>query len=294
MSLKDFVSMPLFDEKVLLNKNQSWPRISIVTPSYNQGAFLERTILSVLNQNYPNLEYIIIDGGSDDNSVEIIRKYENYLAYWVSEKDNGQSDALNKGFRLCSGDYIGWQNSDDIYLPNALKEFADIVMKYPNYDIYYSNKLNIDETDNIINKVYYVSPSWRYMEYYTKFRGMTFCNQSCFFRDSIFKDVGFIDESLQIAMDTDFFLRCILFKKKAFYSNTFWGALRLHKRAKTQVLDVESGDRRADREYIEKKYCLYRGRFFPCITSGLAVWRALLLLRSGGFRETYRVRKLVQ
>jgi glycosyltransferase involved in cell wall biosynthesis len=100
------------------------PKISIITPSYNQGCFLEDTILSVLGQNYPNLEYIIIDGGSTDNSVEIINKYKEKLAYWISEPDQGQSHAINKGFAKATGDIIAWLNSDDMYMPNILSFVA--------------------------------------------------------------------------------------------------------------------------------------------------------------------------
>lgn len=105
---------------------KAYPCISIVTPSFNQAAFLEETILSVISQNYPNLEYIIIDGGSTDGSVEIIRNYENHLAYWVSEKDKGQSDAINKGFARTTGEIMAYMNSDDKYCPWAFKTVADI------------------------------------------------------------------------------------------------------------------------------------------------------------------------
>ena len=127
--IKEFISKPLFDKSIILNKNTSYPKISIVTPSYNQTQFLERTILSVLNQNYPNLEYIIIDGGSTDESVEIIKKYEKYLYYWVSEKDKGQSAAINKGFRKSKGEILAWQNSDDIYFPGVFKYIAKLFDK---------------------------------------------------------------------------------------------------------------------------------------------------------------------
>jgi len=108
------------------------PRISIITPSFNQGQFIEETILSVINQNYPNLEYIIIDGGSSDNSVEIIRKYEKKLKYWVSEPDKGQSDAINKGAVFATGDLIAWINSDDMYLPDTFQIVAQAYSPWQN------------------------------------------------------------------------------------------------------------------------------------------------------------------
>jgi glycosyltransferase involved in cell wall biosynthesis len=107
-------------------------KISIVTPSFNQASFLEATIRSVINQNYPNLEYIIIDGGSTDGSVEIIKKYEQYLHFWCSEPDGGQYDAINKGFSHSTGEIMGWINSDDMYLPWAFKTVADIMSSLPN------------------------------------------------------------------------------------------------------------------------------------------------------------------
>lgn len=121
-----------------------WPRVSIVTPSYNQAQFIEETIRSVLLQGYPDLEYIIIDGGSMDGSVEIIRQYEPWLAYWVSEKDRGQSDALNKGFRRATGSIVAWLNSDDWYEPGILPERAAAMRARPQCVLVYSDCQFVD------------------------------------------------------------------------------------------------------------------------------------------------------
>lgn len=129
---------------------RSLPKISVVTPSYNQGKFLERTILSVINQKYPNLEYIIIDGGSTDNSPKIINKYKKHLSYWQIKKDRGQSDAINIGFKHATGDIFCWLNSDDIFLPHSLNLVGNFFLKYPRLDWLTSQSVIINESDQII------------------------------------------------------------------------------------------------------------------------------------------------
>lgn len=128
---------------------QKKPKITIVTASYNQALYLDESICSILDQNYSNLEYIIIDGGSTDNSVDIIRKHEKHITYWVSEPDKGQSDAFNKGFKLATGDFCTWVNSDDILLPGALKKVSRVIETYPEIDWIAGNTLFID-TENCI------------------------------------------------------------------------------------------------------------------------------------------------
>lgn len=275
--IKEFVSKPLFDEKIILNKDPSWPKISIVTPSYNQAEFLERTILSVLNQNYRNLEYIIIDGGSTDGSVKIIKRYERYLAHWVSEKDNGESHALNKGFRLCTGDYIGWQNSDDIYLPGAFHSFARMKQRHPGYDIYYANQYIIDRHENILQVCVTTRPS----KFYEKYRGMIVRTQSSFFSKSMLHEIGLMDERLQFAMDRDFFLRAMLSNRRLFFVNEIWGAFRWHESSKSG-----GGNKTAwiaEHRYIANKYGISSEEHLQIKKQIARLWKAILIIQSGNW-----------
>jgi GT2 family glycosyltransferase len=129
--------------------------VSIVTPSFNQASYLEQTIQSVLSQDYPSVEYIVIDGASTDGSVEIIKRYSSRLAYWVSEKDNGQSDAINKGFARASGDIVAWLNSDDYYLPGAIKAAVHAFEENPDVVLIYGNMLAVDEHGQTFNTLKY-------------------------------------------------------------------------------------------------------------------------------------------
>ncbi len=128
------------------------PLVSIVTPSLNQGKFLEETIQSVLSQEYPKLEYLIVDGGSTDNSLEIIRKYADQLAWWVSEPDQGQTDAINKGFSHAKGQVLAWLNSDDSYLPGAVSSAVTCLQAYPEAAMVYGDANLVDEDGQILGR----------------------------------------------------------------------------------------------------------------------------------------------
>lgn len=178
-----------------------YPRISIVTPSYNQARFLERTIKSVLDQNYRNLEYIIIDGGSTDGSVDIIKKYEKYLTYWISEKDEGQSDALNKGFSKASGEIFAYLNSDDIYFPNTLHLIAELFKNYVEIDLLYGHAQLLDENDNHIGLC--VALPFKLNEHLNGVFSIP--QQSAFWRRNLYETVGGFNKSNHTCMDGEFF-----------------------------------------------------------------------------------------
>ncbi len=217
------------DSRSLVAKEVVPPRISIVTPSYNQAPFLERTIKSVLDQRYPCLEYIIIDGGSSDGSVDIIKRYEKYLSYWISEKDKGQSHAINKGFERASGQILAYLNSDDTYVEGTLLFIADYFSQHPEIDVVYGNATFIDEEDCPIR-------DWRTIDYKFNFHlyGQAIIPQpSAFWRKEIYTKVGKLDESLQLALDGDLWFRMSKRGAKFAFCDTVLSNFRVHNQAKS-------------------------------------------------------------
>lgn len=208
-----------------------WPSLTIITPSFNQADFLERTIDSVLSQGYPKLEYIIVDGGSKDRTVEIIRKYEKYLAWWVSEPDRGQAHAINKGLVRASGVWVGWQNSDDVYLPAAFHRIAKAMRESNGPNIIAGCLRLIDAADVKLRDLRYVRPTFGSM----RAEGMVMANQSAWWRRNLQQRVGLMDERYDCSFDYDWFLR-LLSLSKATYIDEPLGALRLHGETKTSNL----------------------------------------------------------
>src|SRR5436190_1293824 len=167
------------------------PKISIVTPSFNQAEFLEETMLSVLDQDYPNLEYIVIDGGSTDGSVEIIKKYADRLAYWVSESDQGQSEAINKGFARATGDVLAWLNSDDAYYPGSVAYIANHFQNNPADDLIYGVHNDVNERGEVIRKGMWFPFAAQVFQV-----GFAICQPTSFWRRKVWDTCGPLDTSL--------------------------------------------------------------------------------------------------
>ena len=220
-----------------LNLPNEGPKISIVIPSYNQAAYLEKTITSLLNQNYHDLELIIVDGGSDDGSKEIIEKYSAQLKWWCSEQDKGQTDALNKGFAQSTGGIMAWLNSDDMLMPETLKRVADYFARHQDVDVVYGHRILIDEQGRDIGRWIVPKHSDRVMIW-----ADFIPQETLFWRKSLWKKVeGKLDESFKFAMDWDLLLRFKMIGARFVRLPYFMGLFRVHAAQKTSVQINEVG-----------------------------------------------------
>lgn len=243
--------------------SQRHPKISVITPSFNQGEYIEDTIRSVILQNYPNLEFIIIDGGSTDKTISIIKKYKKYIDYWVSEKDNGQSEAINKGLKVATGDIVCWINSDDILLPDALINVGDCYHQSEAHWIV-GTTFFIDNNYQIINqfkpeivspknkKFWYKSCGW--LDYLLSgFSGTSFPQPSSFWSRTIINSVYGIDTSLHYAMDHDLTIKLAKQNFRPTIINKDLACLRVHEKRKS----THYGQMLAEEMKLIRKYKSY-------------------------------------
>ena len=211
---------------------QPWPRLSIITPSYNQARFLEETIRSVLLQGYPNLEYIVIDGGSTDASVEIIRKYADWITFWESVPDRGQSHAVNKGLAKATGEFVAWLNSDDIYLPDAFRRAVSELCRRPKVALLYTDGLWINEVGRHL-KIQTSGPHDARRLLTSSEYGIP--QPTAFMRRAAMQSVGGLDETLHMAMDLDLWVKLALRYDLHYVAGKPIAALRFHTSQKTQT-----------------------------------------------------------
>jgi glycosyltransferase involved in cell wall biosynthesis len=208
----------------------AWPRVTIVTPSYNQARFLESTILSVVNQEYPDLEYIVIDGRSTDGSVEIIQKYNDQLAYWESEPDKGQAHAINKGWRRATGKYLWWLNSDDMLTPNSLKIAVRYLEENPEIDLVYGDDYRIDEQGRIFKRKNYRDFNFESFIVH----GFDISQAGALMRRATQGQIDLLREDLHLLMDKELWLRVALEGRRIAHLPVPLALFRIHEHAKTQ------------------------------------------------------------
>lgn len=217
-------------------------RLSVVLPSYNQAEFIERTMNSIANQHYPAMELIVLDGGSTDGSQEIIRRYEDVISHYESGKDGGQAAALNKGFDLATGDFIAWQNSDDLYLPEFFWSIDEAIRNYPETDLVIANSYIIGSDDKVQWGTKYGPFNWNYLARV----GWNLTSQSVFVRRDLARKAGSLS-NWRVCFDFEWFLRVTAAARSVLHLKRYGGAYRMHPAAKYATVGA------AERDVLEKQ-----------------------------------------
>jgi glycosyltransferase involved in cell wall biosynthesis len=267
-------------------KMQHAPLVSIITPSFNQAAFLEQTIRSVLDQDYPNIEYWVIDGGSTDESVDIIRKYESRLAGWVSEKDQGQADGINKGLTKARGEIVGWLNSDDLYYPGAIAGAVEAFCLHPEASFVFSDVESIDEHSKAFNLMRF--GDWKLPEL------MTFHiigQPGVFMRRAVLEQAGHLDLSYNYLLDVQLWLRMAVIAEPLYVPGAVWAAARIHSDAK----NVAHAQKFGAEAFRLAKWLCEDERFYPLssqlfnkIWAGAHRLNAFYMVEAGQFKPALR------
>ena len=216
------------------------PLVSIVIPSYNQGIFLEQAVRSVLEQTYKNIELLVIDGASSDQSVSILREYTDRIGYWVSEPDRGQTDAINKGFHRAKGEYIWWLNSDDMLLPNSVESTVSFLETHPDVDMVYGDLEWIDENGGII-KEYRYAP-FDFLSSITKWIDIS--QAGAMARHEALRSARYLDESLHYLMDRDLWIRLAVNGCQIRYHPKTLARFRVYDQSKTQAGSIRAAEER--------------------------------------------------
>ena len=258
------------------------PLVSIVTPSYNQAQFLEETICSVIRQDYEAIEYIVIDGGSTDGSLEIIKRYEEHLAYWISEPDKGQVDAINKGLRRAGGDIVAWINSDDLYMAGAIREAVSALQQNPEIGMVYGDGIMVDADGKLLDRHTYRTYSVLDLLCFE-----VLLQPTVFIKRKILEWVGYLSEDYDLILDHDLWIK-IAANRPILHVPSFWAVERTHESAKTiaqAATFVKEAERMIEAAEVSQPYDSIIKENRQRVYASLHAFAARRLIDAGQYRQ---------
>lgn len=262
-------------------------KFSIVIPSYNQGSFIEKTLVSLISQKYESLEIIVIDGGSSDNTRSILEKYNDHISYWQSRPDNGQADAIAIGFNLATGDILSWLNSDDIYTPFSLQKVNEIFSN-STAEVVYGNMYLINEVGQIVGERYLTPFLPDFLRDAYLCGGFGIYQPASFWRHDLYVRSGGVDRSLKFCMDNDLFNKFVIKDGEFLFLDSMLAGFRIHSNSKTSN---QQGIAEYERDFLYKKYVDDAGIIVPKLKRLIArMYRILMLIKSRRILTVFKMR----